>query len=68
MARGRPRPDPDLAPVQLEVLQLPLAQVVDEAGADRVAQHVDGRAEPGEGRREREGGIGKEVRVAMDRK
>ena len=30
----------------IEVFQLLLAQVVDEAGADRVAQDVDGRAEP----------------------
>jgi hypothetical protein len=30
----------------VEVVQLLLAQVVDESGANRIAQDVDGRAEP----------------------
>ena len=38
----------DLRLVQvLVVVQLLLAEVVDQAGADRVAQHVDGGSEPG---------------------
>ena len=38
----------------LVVIQLLLAQVVDEAGADGVSQHVDGSSEPGRGKQDGE--------------